>query len=41
MVLRELDDGNPKPFAFSAMQHIVRRVRKATGEVDDVEALVH
>src|SRR6476646_9665839 len=41
MVLRELKDGNAKPFAFSTMQHIVQRVRKATGEVDYVEALVH
>ncbi len=41
MVLRELKDGNAKPFAFSTMQHIVQRVRKATGEVDYVEALAH
>ena len=34
-------DGNAKPFAFSTMQHIVQRVRKATGEVDYVEALAH
>jgi len=41
MGLRELKDGNAKPFAFSIMQDIVQRVRKATGEVDHVEALVH
>jgi hypothetical protein len=41
MVLRELKDGNAKPFGFSTLQHIVRRVRKATGEVDYVEALAH
>jgi hypothetical protein len=41
MVLRELRDGNAKPFAFSTMQHIVQRMRKATGEVDYVEALAH
>jgi hypothetical protein len=40
-VLREFKDGNAKPFAFSVMQQIVQRVRKATGEVDYVEALVH
>jgi uncharacterized membrane protein YhiD involved in acid resistance len=34
MVLRELRDENAKPFAFSTM-------RKATGEVDYVEALAH
>ena len=41
MVLRELKDGNAKPFAFSRMQHIVQRVRKATSKVDYVEALAH
>ena len=41
MVLRELKHGNAKPFAFSTTQHIVQRVRKATGEVDYVEALAH
>ena len=41
MVLRELKDGNAKPFALSTMQHIVQRVRKATGEIDYVEALAH
>ena len=41
MVLREHIDGNAKPFAFSTMQRIVQRVRKATGEVDYVEALAH
>jgi hypothetical protein len=40
MVLRELKDGNAKPFAFS-MQHIVQRMRKATSKVDHVEALAH
>jgi hypothetical protein len=30
-----------KLFAFSTMQHIVQRMRKATGKVDDVEALAH
>ena len=39
MVLRELKDGNAKPFAF--MQHIVQRMRKATSKVDYVEALAH
>ena len=29
MVLRELKDGNAKPFAFSRMQHIVQRMRKS------------
>ena len=33
--------GMAKPFSFSTMQHIVQRVRKDTGEVDYVEALVH
>jgi hypothetical protein len=41
MVLRELKDGNARRFAFSTMQRIVQRVRKATGEVDYVEALAH
>jgi hypothetical protein len=41
MVLRELRDGNDKPFAFSTMQYVVQRVRKATGEADYVEALAH
>ena len=41
MVLRELKDGNAKPFAFSSMQHIVQRMRKATSKVDYVEALAH
>ena len=36
MVLRELKDGNARPFAFSTMQRIVQRVRKPTGEVDYV-----
>jgi hypothetical protein len=40
MVLRELKDGNAKPFAFSTMRHIVQRVRNP-GEVDHVQALVH
>jgi len=33
--------GKGKPFAFSTTQHIVQRLRKATGEVDYVEALAH
>jgi hypothetical protein len=41
MVLRELKDGNTRPFAFSTMRRIVQRVRKATGEADYVEALAH
>jgi hypothetical protein len=41
MVLRELKDGNAKPFAFNCMQHIVQRMRKATSKVDYVEALAH
>jgi integrase len=28
MILREVDDGKSKPFAFSTMQHIVQRMRK-------------
>lgn len=28
MILRQLEDGNAKPFAFSTMQHIVQRMRK-------------
>jgi hypothetical protein len=28
MILREVDDGKSKPFAFSSMQHIVQRMRK-------------
>ena len=39
MVLRELKEGNAKPFAF--MQHIVQRMRKATSKVYHVEALAH
>jgi hypothetical protein len=31
--------GKAKPFAFSTMQHIIQRMRKATGKVDHVEAL--
>ena len=41
MVLRELKEGNAKRFAFSCMQHIVQRMRKATSKVDHVEALAH
>jgi hypothetical protein len=41
MVVRELKDGNANPFAFSFMQHIVQRMRKATSKVDYVEALAH
>ena len=41
MVIRELNDGNAKPFAFSCMQHIAPRMRKATSKVDHVEALAH
>ena len=41
MVLRELKDGSAKPFAFSCMQHIVQRMRKAISKVDHVEALAH
>jgi hypothetical protein len=33
--------GKAKPFAFSTMQHIVQRMRQATGKVDYVEALAH
>jgi hypothetical protein len=33
--------GKVEPFAFSTMQHIVQRMRKATGKVDYVEALAH
>jgi hypothetical protein len=40
MVPRELKVGT-KPFAISCMQHVIQRVRKATGEVDYVEALAH
>ena len=39
MVLRELRDGNAKPFAF--MQYSVRRMRIPTSNVDYVEALAH
>jgi hypothetical protein len=28
MVLREIEEGKSKPFAFSTMQHIVQRMRK-------------
>lgn len=28
MILREIEDGKAKPFAFSTMQHIVQRMRK-------------
>lgn len=28
MILREIEDGKSKPFAFSSMQHIVQRMRK-------------
>ena len=31
MILRELEDGTSKPFAFSTMQHIVQRMRKKLG----------
>jgi integrase len=31
MVLREVEDGKFKPFAFSTMQHIVQRMRKKLG----------
>jgi hypothetical protein len=31
MVLREIEDGKSKPFAFSTMQHIVQRMRKKLG----------
>jgi hypothetical protein len=41
MVLRGLTDRNAEPFAFSCMQHIVQRLRNATGKVDYVEALAH
>jgi hypothetical protein len=39
MVLRQLADENAKPFAFSRMQRIVPRMRKATSKVDYFEAL--
>jgi integrase len=31
MILREVEDGKSKPFAFSSMQHIVQRMRKKSG----------
>jgi hypothetical protein len=31
MILREVEDGKSKPFAFSTMQHIVQRMRKKLG----------
>ena len=31
MILREIEDGKSKPFAFSTMQHIVQRMRKKLG----------
>jgi integrase len=31
MILREVEDGKSKPFAFSTMQHIVQRMRKELG----------
>jgi hypothetical protein len=31
MVLREVEDGKSKPFAFSTMQHLVQRMRKKLG----------
>jgi integrase len=31
MVLRAIEDGKSKPFAFSSMQHIVQRMRKKIG----------
>ena len=39
--LRELRDGNAKPFEFSCTQHVVQCMRKATSKVDYVEALAH
>ena len=31
MILREVEEGKSKPFAFSSMQHIVQRMRKKIG----------
>ena len=31
MILREIEKGKSKPFAFSSMQHIVQRMRKKIG----------